>query len=284
MHTFASTLRYIFTTLHLFLLYSLFSAQTVSELSVSTFNIRYDNPTDPLLWVDRADEVAQSIAFFDIVGLQEVLPNQLSEIMHDLPWMSNYAVHRDGNGTGEACPILWQTNMFDMLHAETRWLSESWNDTASVGWDADLPRIASIVSLHHKASGKIIRVINSHWSHVGEEARKSSAALVRSWAMGKGADVVVVLGDFNAEPDSEEIKYLLNSGLGDTYFVAKTRCKKKFGTFTGFDPAGYAGPRIDYILVEGAEVNWVCADERIKYGFYISDHLPVHSFISLLKP
>lgn len=259
-------------------------AQTSIEISISTFNIRYDNPSDPLIWGDRKDEVAKAITYFDIVGLQEVLPNQLEDITTNLPWMSSYSETRNGNEVGESCPILWQTKHFDLLHTETRWLSESWSDTASIGWDAAMPRIASIVSLHHKKTGKIIQVINSHWSHVGDEARRASAALIRSWSFGNGADIVIVLGDFNAEPDSEEIKYLLNTELSDTYVVAKTRCKKKFGTFTGFDPAGSENSRIDYILVAGAEVNWVCADEYIKNGFYISDHLPVHSFISIARP
>ncbi|MGY8901940.1 MAG: hypothetical protein ACKVI1_05070, partial [Flavobacteriales bacterium] len=159
------------------------SAQTPLELSLITFNIRYDNPADPLLWDNRKEEVTKAIAFFDIVGLQEALPNQLEDLQSKLPWMSVYSETRFGNGEGEACPIMWQTKHFDLLHTETRWLSESWTDTASIGWDATMPRIASIVSLHHKESGQIIRVINSHWSHVGEEARKASASLIRSWSM-----------------------------------------------------------------------------------------------------
>jgi endonuclease/exonuclease/phosphatase family metal-dependent hydrolase len=95
------------------------------------------------------------------------------------------------------------------------------------------------------------------------------------------ADIVIVLGDFNAEPQSEEIEFLLSTNLKDSYDVAKTRCRKSFGTYTGFDPVGFAGPRIDYILVDGADVSWICADEYIKQGFYISDHLPVHAFVSL---
>ena len=257
------------------------SAQTPLELSLITFNIRYDNPADPLLWDNRKEEVTKAIAFFDIVGLQEALPNQLEDLQSKLPWMSVYSETRFGNGEGEACPIMWQTKHFDLLHTETRWLSESWTDTASIGWDATMPRIASIVSLHHKESGQIIRVINSHWSHVGEEARKASASLIRSWSMKGEADIVIVLGDFNAEPQSEEIEFLLSTNLKDSYDVAKTRCRKSFGTYTGFDPVGFAGPRIDYILVDGAEVSWICADEYIKQGFYISDHLPVHAFVSL---
>ncbi|PCJ82313.1 MAG: endonuclease [Bacteroidetes bacterium] len=258
-----------------------FSAQTSLELSVSTFNIRYDNPNDPLIWDERKDEVSKVIAFFDIVGLQEVLPNQLADIVSSLPWMSHYSVGRDYDGKGEACPIFWQTKHFELLQSETRWLSESWSETASIGWDADMPRIASIVTLYHIESRQIIRVINSHWSHIGEEARSATAALIRSWAMKGEADVVVVLGDFNAEVESDEINYLLSSGLVDSYSAAKTRCRKKFGTFTGFDPSGYAGPRIDYIFVDGAEITWTCADEFLKHGLYISDHLPVHAFISL---
>ena len=257
------------------------SAQTPLELSLITFNIRYDNPADPLLWDNRKEEVAKAIAFFDIVGLQEALPNQLEDLQSKMPWMSVYSETRFGNGEGEACPIMWQTKHFDLLHTETRWLSESWTDTASIGWDATMPRIASIVSLHHKESGQIIRVINSHWSHVGEEARKASASLIRSWSMKGEADIVIVLGDFNAEPQSEEIEFLLSTNLKDSYDVAKTRCRKSFGTYTGFDPVGFAGPRIDYILVDGADVSWICADEYIKQGFYISDHLPVHAFVSL---
>jgi hypothetical protein len=41
------------------------SAQTPLELSLITFNIRYDNPNDILLWDDRKEEVTKAIAFFE---------------------------------------------------------------------------------------------------------------------------------------------------------------------------------------------------------------------------
>ena len=76
-------------------------AQRSPELSISTFNIRYDNPADPLVWDDRKEEVAKAIKYFDIVGLQETLPNQLEDITTNLPWMSIYSETRNGNGVGE---------------------------------------------------------------------------------------------------------------------------------------------------------------------------------------
>jgi len=255
-----------------------FSAQT--EWTVSTFNIRHDNPSDPLSWDDRKKEVVRAIAYLDIVGLQEVLPHQLDYIQKSLPRNSFYSVTRFGNNEGEACPILWKTDAYDLLHSETRWLSEDWNTPGSVGWDADLPRIASMVLLHHIETGKVIRVVNTHWSHTGVNARIASASLLRGWCMKGEADAVVLMGDFNSESDTEEIEFLVQGNLTDTYDNPSTRCRKKFGTFTGFDPAGFSGPRIDYIFIDGASVIWTCADESILHGFYISDHLPVQVSLS----
>ena len=88
------------------------------EWTVSTFNIRYDNPSDPLTWDDRKKEVVRAIAYFDIVGLQEVLPHQLKYIKNSLPLNSSYSVTRFGSQDGEACPIFWKTDAYDLLHSE----------------------------------------------------------------------------------------------------------------------------------------------------------------------
>ena len=56
------------------------SIQSSEEWTVSTFNIRYDNPNDPLIWDERKEEVVKAVAYFDIVGFQEVLPNQLEDL------------------------------------------------------------------------------------------------------------------------------------------------------------------------------------------------------------
>ena len=257
---------------------SLFSPHQDSiEWTVSTFNIRYDNPDDPLVWSDRKAEVINAVMYFDIVGFQEVLPNQLEDLKAGMPWMDYYSRGRDEDGGGEACPVFWQKDKYDLLHSETRWLSEFWRDEGVVGWDAHLPRIATIVLLYQRSTGKTIKVINSHWSHVSSEAREGSSALISGWSLGGKADAVVVLGDFNAEPDTPEIQSLIEGGLVDTYNHSDIRCRRGFGTYTTFDPASKGSMRIDYIMVKGAHGVWTCADEFIKNGYYISDHLPVHT-------
>ena len=81
---------YIYETLHYFRKFlglslcmtiaSCHSPQPTSEITWSTFNIRYDNPYDSLnSWTYRKDTVANFIKAqnLDIVGMQEVLHHQL---------------------------------------------------------------------------------------------------------------------------------------------------------------------------------------------------------------
>ena len=267
----------MYKVLTLILFSFLISAQTDSEWTVASFNIRYDNPNDPLTWDERKQEVANAVAYFDIVGFQEVLPNQLEDLQSLMPWMAHYSRGREADGSGEACPIFWQRDKYDLMHSETRWLAEYWQEEGEIGWDAQLPRIASIVTLYQRSTGKVVKVINSHWSHVSSEAREGAASLINSWSISKNADAIVVLGDFNAEDDTPEIQTLVDNGLVDTYYHSEVRCRRGFGTYVTFAPESKGRSRIDYIMVKGARGAWTCADEFIKNGYYISDHLPVHT-------
>lgn len=156
--------------------------QKNAELSVCTFNVRYDNPKDTLTWQERRDEVAQAIRFFDIAGVQEALPNQYADLQQRMPNHDSFGVGRDAQGGGEACPIFWNAERFDFLTGDTRWLSLNPSRAGSIGWDADLPRIATVVVLFDRVRQQTVRVVNTHWSHVGDEARMHAAALIAGWS------------------------------------------------------------------------------------------------------
>ena len=120
-------------------------------------------------------------------------------------------------------------------------------------------------------------MINTHFSHLGEKARAGSAQFLSGRFSGSGAEVNLLLGDFNAEPDAEPLRTLTAGRLQDAYDVAEKRCRSGQGTYTGFATSGLRGaPRIDHILVDGGEVLWYCLEERILDGYYMSDHLPVY--------
>jgi endonuclease/exonuclease/phosphatase family metal-dependent hydrolase len=258
-------------------------AQANAELSVCTFNVRYDNPNDTIKWHERQNEVASAIRYFDIAGVQEALPNQYDDLKSLMPKHEAFGAGRDADGNGEACPVFWNAERFDFLRGEIRWLSLNPQQEGSVGWDADLPRIATLVVLFDRKRQQTVRVINTHWSHVGEKARLNAAALVAGWSGWDGDasdELVVVCGDLNAEPQTEPVQNLMTSAdLVDTYDAARYRCRKAFGTYTTFLPENLANAtRIDYIFYRGnATVDWVCADEVLKYGVYISDHMPYHA-------
>ena len=259
------------------------SAQSAQEFTVGTFNIRYDNPDDTLEWRERRNEVADAVRYFDIVGIQEALPHQWAELEERLPLHESFGRGRDAEGGGEACPVFWNRERYDFLTGEVRWLSRNPNEAGSVGWDADLPRIVTLVVLYDRYREQTIRILNTHWSHTGEEARLNASALLAGWSGWEDQsdnDLVVLCGDLNATENQLEVVNLKSSAnLQDTYDAAKYRCRKEFGTYTTFLPENLANAtRIDYIFFRGAvKVDWACADEFIKYGVYISDHMPYHA-------
>lgn len=251
------------------------------EWTLATFNVRYDNPSDPLKWTERRDEVAQIVGFYDIVGLQEALPHQVQDVADRLPWMSHVGQGRDADGGGEACPLFYNHDKWELLHHETLWLSSDWKTPGAVGWSADLPRIVTVGWFHQVETGRRVRVYNTHWSHVSAEAREGSARLIASLDAIHKADATAVLGDFNEEADAPGRRALVDAGFVDTYDEVRARCRKTFPSYTTFTPEGSSGgPKIDAIYVKGLKTEWTCVDEIIKKDVFISDHLPVHAVVS----
>lgn len=246
-----------------------------AEVQVMTYNIRYDNPSDPLPWEDRRDEIAQVIMFNDIIGVQEALAHQLDYIADKLPHHEWFGVGRnDGVRSGEFAPVFWNTYEFELIHGETIWLSPFPKEAGSIGWDAHMPRIATIVILRHKQTGQTYRVINTHFSHVGETAREMAARLLRGYAVSANQDVVLLLGDFNTEPGDDAYKLLSAPPMADSHDTARRRCRKTLATYTSFDPDDIFMKRIDFIFTNSEKVEWACINEQIKYGYFLSDHQP----------
>lgn len=71
-----------------------------SEIKVMTFNIRTDTPQDSLNGSPyRKDRVANAIRFYDadVIGMQEVRPNQLSDLEQRLSGYAHVGVGRRGD-------------------------------------------------------------------------------------------------------------------------------------------------------------------------------------------
>ena len=107
-------------------------------------------------------------------------------------------------------------------------------------------------------------------------ARRESAKLmlkkVREIA---GADPVVVAGDFNSVPASEQIT-TMKTLLADAFEISAKPAYGPVGTFNAFRIDSPLEERIDYIFVSPhIKVLSYAALTDSRHGRYPSDHLPV---------
>ena len=257
------------------------AAEPEGEIAVMSFNIRYNNPNDgPNAWPHRADWVAEIIeSNADLVGMQEVEHNQLVDLKRLLPGFAFYGVGReDGEKAGEYVPIAWRKARFTPVEKGSFWLSET-PETPSKSWDSSLKRVTTWVRLEEGGSGETLLMVNTHFDHRGEVARRKSAELIRNWiaAHRKGGPVLLT-GDFNTLPDSRPYRILTQgegvAGLADARLAVETP-EGPESTWNGFE-AIVPGRRIDFIFAAGpiAVKSFRTIDER-REGRFPSDHLPI---------
>lgn len=204
-------------------------AQTI-QVKWATFNVRYDNPADGLNnWKYRKDKVAGFIKsqHIDIVGMQEVLHNQLEDLKARLPEYAEVGVGRDdGKTKGEYSPLFYRKDKFELLDSHTFWLSQYPDSVGFIGWDGACTRIATWAKLKDKKTGKIFMAVNTHFDHVGTEARKNSALLIIKKIQEIVGDRPAVLtGDFNVSEKWEAYKTITTNKfvMKDAYKIAKKR-------------------------------------------------------------
>lgn len=194
----------------------------------ATFNIRLDTPVDSLnRWGYRMERAAQFIkdAQLDVVGTQEVLHSQFEDLKRMLPEFEGVGVARDdGKTRGEYSSVFYRKDVFDALDSGTFWLSEYPDSVGLKGWDAACVRVATWAKLQHKETGKIVMAVNTHFDHVGVEARKQSALLIiRKIKEIVGDRAAVLTGDFNVTDQSDAYQTITTNEfvLKDAHKIAE---------------------------------------------------------------
>lgn len=227
---------------------------TEAPIRAMTFNIRLDLASDGAnAWPLRQEMVAELIRREapDLLGTQEVLLHQKEHLEAALPAYTFVGAGRDdGQDGGEFSPLAWRSDRFEMLASGTFWLSATPSQPGK-GWDAAYPRVATWATLRDLRTGATFRVLNTHFDHVGTVARASAARMIAAWVADEETPAIV-LGDFNAAPDSEPHRILAEtarSGLADTRSISRTAPYGPPGTFTGFDIAAAQPAPIDHVFV-----------------------------------
>jgi len=265
------------------------TAQTPS-LQVMTFNIRFANKGDGVHdWEHRRPLVASIIRFHqvDLLGVQEALRSQLDDMVADMPEYEWFGVCRtDGsthpNPDGEFSAILYRKDRFERMDGNTFWLSQTPDKIGFVGWDAALPRIVTWAKFKDKQSGIIFYHFNTHFDHLGEQARAESAKLILKKIKEIAGDAKVVLtGDFNCSETEAPYKNITDTTLPfhliDAMTISRIPHHGPIASFAGtFQISGLIDHRIDYLFVgKSIEVlrHAILSDNW--NGDLASDHLPV---------
>lgn len=251
------------------------------ELTVASFNIRYDNPGDGEdRWTHRRGDVAAAIQRLepDAVGLQEALRGQLDDLAKELPGYGEFGVGRsDGKEKGEYAAILYRKDRLSVVDGGTFWFSGTPEEPGSRSWGNRVVRICTWARLKEKESGRCFYLYNVHLDHESQPSRERSAALLAERIASRAhKDPVIVTGDFNAGEENAAVERMREAGLVDTFRVAHPE-EKEAGTFNNFGKPGGTGEKIDYVLVEkGTRVTGAGIDRRKREGGrFVSDHFAV---------
>jgi endonuclease/exonuclease/phosphatase family metal-dependent hydrolase len=255
-------------------------SRTALELKVATYNLRMDTPSDSAnAWPYRKEAVKALIRYhdFDIVGTQEGFLHQLKDVCELQEYAYSGSGREDGKDAGEHSAILYKKDKFTILDSGDFWLRET-PDTPGLGWDATCcNRICSWVKFKDIPSGAEFYCFNVHFDHQGVIARIESGKLMIRKIKEIAQDAPIILtGDFNSTPDTEQIQ-ALSAFLHDARSISAQQPYGPEGTFNRRFSNPIGENRIDYIFVSDAfRVNKyaVLTDYR-EFPYYPSDHQPV---------
>jgi endonuclease/exonuclease/phosphatase family metal-dependent hydrolase len=260
-------------------IYFLLSNLVSDEIKVISYNVRYNNPNDGKdIWENRRSTIVNFIKNEnpDFLGLQEVNHAQLLFLNSNLSNYSFVGVGRDdGKTKGEYSPIFYNNNLFDLIKSDTFWLSST-PDKISVGWDASMERICTYAVFKSKTNKKNIWLFNTHFDHIGIEAREKSADLIISVInkLTEPEDYVVLTGDFNLLDDSKPIMNLQSNFNDTNKNLEKT--DKSYGTFNNFKLNFVSKSRIDYVFEKNFKlINSRHIIVKTPEGRWASDHHPI---------
>ncbi|KKA25960.1 hypothetical protein TD95_002142 [Thielaviopsis punctulata] len=295
----------------------LLAAQAMAEslpLRVITFNIRYDagsredgeKPWDDWfcgIWesrcrryklVGKLEEISAAPADgATVIGLQEVLHNQLEDIMGGMgdPWSYIGVGRDDGKEDGEYTPILYRTDALKLVFSEVKWLSPT-PDEVSFGWGAGSRRTVTLAVFEHIATGHRFMHVNTHLDNVSSEARSKGILVavdrIKAAQATYGPLGVSLTGDFNSAPFGDAYNALKNTGyFTDIYYLApdSAHVGTLGNTYTTFSPDAVTS-RIDFIWLGNATDQPYTATkyeiiDNVVDDMYISDHRPVVGDLSL---
>lgn len=263
------------------------------SLNLMSFNIRLNLASDSLnAWPLRKDLVASQVLFHQVhvLGVQEALHEQMIDLKQRLPGFHFAGVGRkDGATAGEYSAIFYDSSRLQLLQTNTFWLSQTPSIPGSKSWDAAIERIVTWGKFHDRINRDTLFVFNTHFDHIGSEARRQSALLLMQQIQILAKDKPVVLtGDFNARPGEPPILAITDTSqpfsLINSAKISLTRPYGPTGTFNAFRSMENSDEPIDFIFVSRHfSVQRHGTISQTWKGRFASDHFAVFAELIINK-
>lgn len=283
--------------------------QTAEDYSakIMSFNVQTENGTQVRADI-RADMLRDLLDEYmpDSIGMQEVT-TLWRDMMNNFIFNDSYASVGDPRTPGgEANPIYYRTDKFELVDSGTFWLSDTPEVEGSYLEGCLYPRICTWAHLRDRATGKEFVHFNTHLDHLsgsdGKSLRKQQIIVILKFAQRFGDIPMVLTGDLNqAAVTTDGTQYSLYKTLtGVKAFTLDDGTK----AYSPFSNARYDAPDnmpegvcatmiqyydqtstkynpakepIDYVLYTKSSLTALSYKVRLydRCGIYLSDHLPV---------
>ena len=277
---------------------------------VMSFNVQTENGTQVRADI-RADMLRALIDEYqpDSIGMQEVTTLWRSMMDSSVFNDSYSSVGEPRSAGGEANPIYYRSDKFELVDSGTFWLSDTPDVVGSMYENCNYPRICTWAHLRDKVTGKEYVHLNTHLDHNGDNTAKEGRSLrmkqftVILLFMQRFENIPMVLtGDLNqAAVNSDNEKYAVyKTMIGERAFELEDGSK----AYSPFSNARYdaadnmpegicasmttyyaegtskynpAKEPIDYVLYTDESLTALSYKLRLydRGGLYLSDHLPV---------
>lgn len=244
-----------------------------------TFNLRFDTVLDAPgrnRWADRVESVIETLDRErpDVVGFQEALRTQFSDLTANLTRHHGLGRPRDLGDTAEYVPLFFRLGRLELQEHGDFWLSPTPDVEGSLGWDADVPRHCTWARLKDTESEAVFSVLNTHLDVKGQTARFEASKLIVEKIARAPRLAAVVMGDFNATEDSAPLETFRAAGLRDTLRVLNPDATDVQTIHHYQDLTG--NRKIDYIMCDARwDVMSAAIVRDAAAGRLPSDHFPV---------
>lgn len=249
------------------------------KLKLATYNLRCNTQHDKINMFDiRKGLVLDRIIKEspDIIGFQEMLPQMYEFLKRHLTGYTIVGRSRGADYKDEHVDIAFKTDTIEIFGLDFFWLSPTpYIPGSRYEEQSGCPRITTSGIFKHKDIFTPFRVYNTHLDHVGEKARVLGMGQILDKIKEDNGKInlpTFLMGDMNANPDSETIQMALNF---NEYPLADVTSDIP-ASFHGFK--GDSVHKIDYIF---ADTETAKLKSEIKswhdcvFGVYLSDHDPI---------